>query len=299
MTQRIITRRQFLKTSASATIAGALLLDSRGSVFGFGEGDARSRVVLVRDENALDDLGGAREAVMQDMLDRAVTALTGESDALAAWRTLVGPKDVVGIKSNAWGYLPTPEAVEKAIKLRVIEAGVAEENIAITDQEARTHPTFKRATALINTRPLRTHAWSGVGSLIKNYIMFVERPSAYHGDSCADLATIWKLPHVAGKTRLNVLVMLTPLFHGVGPHHFSSEFVWKYRGLLVGFDPVAVDATGVRILVAKRREHFGEDRPLNPPAKHIQLADTRHHLGSADPEKIELIALGWKEGVLI
>jgi hypothetical protein len=75
--------------------------------------------------------------------------------------------------------------------------------------------------------------------------------------------------------------------------------VWGYGGLLVGFDPVAVDATGVRILSAKRTEYFGEDRPINPPPKHVFLADTRHHLGTADPEKIELIKLGWSDGALI
>jgi hypothetical protein len=62
---------------------------------------------------------------------------------------------------------------------------------------------------------------------------------------------------------------------------------------------VAVDAIGVRILQAKRRQFFGKDRPLQPPAKHIFLADTRHHLGVSDPSRIELIRLGWKEDILI
>jgi hypothetical protein len=74
---------------------------------------------------------------------------------------------------------------------------------------------------------------------------------------------------------------------------------WPYRGLLVGRDPVAVDSTGVRILLAKRMEFFGEERPLVPPPKHVYLADTRHHLGTADPAKIEVVKLGWEEGVLI
>jgi hypothetical protein len=68
---------------------------------------------------------------------------------------------------------------------------------------------------------------------------------------------------------------------------------------LVGFDPVAVDSVGVRILLAKRREYFGEVRPLNPPPKHIFLADTRHRLGRADPEKIDLVKVGWKKDILI
>ncbi|HLP47371.1 MAG TPA: hypothetical protein VK469_15595, partial [Candidatus Kapabacteria bacterium] len=134
---------------------------------------------------------------------------------------------------------------------------------------------------------------------IKNYIMFDPNPPSYHPDSCADLAKLWQLPVVKDKTRLNVLVMFTPQFHGVGPHSFSSQYVAKYYGLLIGFDPVAVDATGLRIIEAMRKEHFGEDRPLDPPAKHILLADTRHHLGTADPNKIDLIKLGYQEGILI
>ncbi|GAG10180.1 unnamed protein product, partial [marine sediment metagenome] len=56
---------------------------------------------------------------------------------------------------------------------------------------------------------------------------------------------------------------------------------------------------GLRVIQAKRREFFGEDRPLEPLPKHVQLADTRHGIGTANPEKIELIKLGWQENVLI
>ncbi len=129
--------------------------------------------------------------------------------------------------------------------------------------------------------------------------MFVPDPSEYHDDSCARLATIWENPLVKGKTRLNVLVMLTPQFHGVGPHNFNPTYVWPYYGMLVGFDPVAVDATGLRIIEAKRRDFFAEDRPLNPPAKHILAADTRYHLGTADPAGIEVIKIGDDRDALI
>jgi hypothetical protein len=146
---------------------------------------------------------------------------------------------------------------------------------------------------------MRTHDWSGLGTCIKNYIMFVPDPPRYHPDSCADLAALWQLPLTKGKTRLNVLVMLTPLFHSVGPHGFNPAYVWSYSGLVVSLDPVAADATGARIIQAKRREFFGDDRPINPPPKHIELADSRHRLGTADPKRIDLVKLGWQEGVLI
>ncbi len=79
--------------------------------------------------------------------------------------------------------------------------------------------------------------------------------------------------------------MFTPQFHSFGPHSFNPKYVWKYYGLILAFDPVAVDATGLRIIEAIRREYFGDDRPLNPPAKHIAVADTKYHLGTADPAK--------------
>ena len=89
--------------------------------------------------------------------------------------------------------------------------------------------------------------------------------------------------------------MFTPQFHHIAPSKPSEEYTWKYNGLPVDFDPVAVDSVGLRIIEAKRREYFKEDRPLNPPAKHITIADTRHRPGTSDPSKIELPKLGWDE----
>ncbi len=297
MKHKVLTRRDFLKSSASVALAGTLFLNSPVELFA--KSKNRTRVVLIRNKDVLDKLNHPREEVVRQMLDEAVTTLLDEKDTIKAWKRLIKPSDIVGIKTNVWYFLHTPRELENAIKKRVIDTGVPEKNIGIRDRGILEDSIFLNATALINVRPLRTHHWSGVGSLIKNYIMFVRRPSAYHYDSCSNLASIWKLPLVKGKTRLNILVLFTPLFHGLGPHHFNPKYTWAYKGMLVGFDPVAVDTTGVRILMAKRREFFGENRPLNPPPKHIFLADKRHHIGTSQPEKIDLIKIGWKEDILI
>jgi hypothetical protein len=297
MTKDTISRRRFLQTTTMAALGG-VLLDSRQAASQKAPWKS-STVVLVRDARVLEAGGQPRAEVVLDMLDRAVAELTGARDAAGAWKTLVEPADTVGIKSNVWNFLPTPRVLEEAIAKRVAEAGVDPARIAADDRGVLKNPVFQKATALINTRPARTHHWSGLGTLIKNYITFVPNPSAYHPDSCADLATLWQLPAVQGKTRLNVLVLLTPQFHGVGPHSYSPQHVWRYNGLAVGYDPVAVDAVGLRVIEAKRKEYFEDDRPLNPPAKHIQLADTRHHLGTADPAKIKLVVVGGREGLLI
>jgi hypothetical protein len=259
----------------------------------------KAKVILIRDQNVLDAGRQPKADVLSRMLDEAVTTLMGEAKPEAAWSRLVRPSDTVGIKSNEWRFLATPSALEEAIQRRVTGAGVKKERIGIDDRGVLDNPLFQQATALINVRPLRTHHWSGVGSCIKNYIMFSPAPSTWHDDSCANLAGLWDLPAVKGKTRLNILVMLTPLFHGKGPHHFQAKYTWEYKGLIVGLDPVAVDATGVRILDAKRRDYFGQEEPLTTSPKHIQVAEEKYHLGFADPSRVDVQKLGWMDGALI
>ncbi|MFQ5876399.1 MAG: DUF362 domain-containing protein [Acidobacteriota bacterium] len=290
------TRREFLRGAASAALVGTA---GGMSILCGAEGGRTARVVLVRDPDALDADRRPRPEVVARMLDLGVAALLGAPSAAAAWERLVRPGDTVGIKSNVWRFLPTPREIEDAIRRRVLGAGVPAERIGVDDRGVLKNPLFRRATALVNVRPMRTHHWAGVGSCIKNYIMFSPDPPSWHDHACANLGGLWELPAVRGKTRLNVLVMLTPLFHGKGPHHFQARYTWPYRGLIVGSDPVAVDATGLRILEAKRREYFGDDRPFAVPPRHIRLADERYRLGVADPSRIEVARLGWTEGTLI
>ncbi|NNK94967.1 MAG: DUF362 domain-containing protein [Desulfobacterales bacterium] len=298
-TKRKLTRRQFIKHTSMATIGGSIMLSSHGSVFSETEPSAKSTqtdVVLVRNREVLDKRGKPNIDVVLEMLDVAVSSLTGETDSVAGWRTLIKPEDVVGIKTNVWSPIGTTKAIEQSLKARVMRAGVSEHNISISDRNVLHEPVFKKATALINARPMRSHHWSGVGSLIKNYIMFVPDPYNYHEDSCARLGEIWTYPIVKDKTRLNVLVMFTPQFNNVGPHGFSPRHVWKYYGLIVGFDPVAIDTIGVKIIQGIRNEYFGEERPLTPPPHHIELADTKYRIGTADLSKINLIKIGYDKG---
>lgn len=312
-TNKGLTRRDLLRSAAGAAVAGM----AGASVFGqerrWENPDVpsatdpakrrasarRAKVILVRDQEVLDSARQLRPDVLSRMLDDAVMTLLGETKPEAAWGRVVRPSDIVGVKSNEWRFLPTPPALEDAIRQRVAGAGVKKERIGIDDRGVLDDPLFQQATALINVRPLRTHHWSGVGSCIKNYIMFSPSPPAWHDDSCANLAGLWGLPAVKGKTRLNILVMLTPLFHGKGPHHFQAKYTWEYKGLIVGTDPVAVDATGVRILDAKRKDFFGQEEPFTTSPKHIQVAEEKYHLGVADPTRIDVQKLGWMDGALI
>lgn len=317
---RLWTRRAFLRSAALASLAGAGVsaLAAKvlpGEAAGAGAPPAgapdaaagaaaatdaaRARVVLVRDPGVLAPGRKPRPEILAKMVDDGVAVLLGEKDAASAWARLIRPGDTVGIKSNAWRFLPTPPELEQILRDRVVAAGVPADRVAVADRGVLENPVFRNATALINARPLRTHHWAGVGSCIKNYIMFSPDPPSWHPDSCADLAGLWDLPAVKGKTRLNVLVMLTPLFHGSGPHDYQARYTWEYSGLVLGTDPVAVDATGLRILEAKRRDHFGSDQPFVVSPKHIRVAAEKFRLGVADPARIDLVRLGPAEGSLI
>ncbi|MGB3093814.1 MAG: twin-arginine translocation signal domain-containing protein, partial [Candidatus Zixiibacteriota bacterium] len=196
MTQskKTITRRDFLQGTTCATLALAMgLFPEEEKIVGL---PRKTKVILIRDPDVLDAEGQIDAKVIRRMLDQAVTTLLDKKEPVEAWKLLVKPEDIVGIKSNVWGPLPTPKELEQAIKGRVMDAGVQEKNIEIDDRGVLQSKIFGKATALINARPLRTHAWSGVGGCIKNYIMFVPRPSKYHGNSCEDLGAIWNLPLV-------------------------------------------------------------------------------------------------------
>jgi len=289
-----MTRRDFI-CGTTAAVLGASTMFGRTPA---GQAN-KTRVILIRHPDALGADSAFNEPVIQQMLDEAVAKLLDQSDPVEAFKRLVKPEDVVGIKTNVWSFLPTPAPVEKAIKRRVLDAGVKEENIGLDDHNVRTNPIFLKATALINARPIRTHYLAGMSGCLKNYIMFGESQEFYHPDNCAALGSLFLLPQVKGKTRLNVLCALTPQFYGRGPHNFSRRYVWNYKGLIVGQDPVAVDTIGLQLIKAKRRKELGPAQELPPVPKHIQLADTRYGIGTSNLEQIELIKMGWLDDVMI
>jgi hypothetical protein len=295
MKEKTITRRDFLRATAGTAMAATL----GAGILGEARAEAAVKVILVRNAEVLGLQDKVQEEILRSMLDEAVKSLLGVKEPMEAWRKLFKSSDVVGIKSNAWAKLPTPKELEAAIKGRLLDSGVAQKNIDIDDRGVLRNPLFQNSTALVNVRPLRTHHWSGVGTCLKNYIQFVPDPSSYHDEGCSPLGKIWTYPIVKGKTRLNILSAITPQFYGRGANFFDRRYVWPYKGLIVGTDPVAVDTVGAHLLQSKRISFFGEDKALDVPPVHIMVADHKYHLGVSDLGRIQLIKLGWMEEVLI
>ena len=294
-TRKTITRRDFLKGTAGLLLASSGLTATPHSA----KAQAKIRVVVIRNMGVVGPNSEINRNILQAMLDESACILTGEKETRLAWQSMFTKADIVGIKTNAWRYLPTPKELEGVIQQRLLDVGISSGNISIDDRGVLDNPVFNKATALVNVRPVRTHHWSGVGSCLKNYIMFVRQPSAYHDEGCSDLGKIWTYPVVKGKTRLNILCALTPQFFGRGANFFDRRYVWPYKGLIVGTDPVAVDAVGAELLRRKRIAHFGDDRALDVQPVHISVADKKYKLGVSELSRIEIVKVGWQEEVLL
>jgi hypothetical protein len=154
MQKKGITRRQFIQDTTLAALGSSLILGVPGKLWA--QPQKKSLVILVRNKEVLDNNGTPREEVVRTMLDQALTRLTGKNDPVDAWKTIIMPDDIVGIKTNVWQYIPTTAQVEQALKKRVMDAGVKESQIGIDDRGILENPIFQNATALINARPMRS-----------------------------------------------------------------------------------------------------------------------------------------------
>ncbi len=96
-----------------------------------------ARVVVVEDLRALDALQPVPE-VIQSMVNRAITNLTGKTTLRAAWTNLVSPQDTVGLKvfSAPGANSGTRPAVVAAVVQGLIEAGIPARQIIVWDRRA-------------------------------------------------------------------------------------------------------------------------------------------------------------------
>jgi uncharacterized protein (DUF362 family) len=289
--RRFVTRRDFVRGSAGAALSVSLFgLAGAGPL---GRESKSARVVLVRDREALGSAHQVNEAVLRAMLGAAVMRVTGAASARDGWRALVKPDDTVGLVPTSH-LNPTHDEIVAAVRAAVVDAGVPPDRVRI----AQGGPSNAEAcTALISLPALKAHWLTGIGTVLKNYITFSGHPSRYHDEANDRLGEIWLLPHVKGKTRLVLVDALRPLCDK-GPQP-DPRYMWEYKGLIAGTDPVAVEAVALRILTAKREALRGEPWPLSPPPLCVAMADTRYGLGTSRLDEITIDRVGWTAEALV
>ena len=289
---RGMTRRDFVRHTMGTALAAPALAGL--GVEAFQPRPSRSSLVtLVRDEKALNASHDVDAAVLGRMLDDTVMRATGERTPRAAWLSLFKPTDTVGLVSTSV-LNPTHPEVIAAVRQRLVDAGIPAQQIR---EAQRSIETVRASTALVCLPALKAHWLTGIGTVLKNYIMFSGKPSAYHDANNVNLGEIWTLPDVKGKTRLILVDALRPLCDK-GPQP-DPRYQWDYNGLMAGTDPVAMDAIGLRIIMEKRRLLRGEPWPLSPAPLCVAAADEKFGLGTSRMEEIKLQRGGWERDILI
>ncbi len=96
----------------------------------------RSTVFFAHDPQAITQLEENARTTRR-MVDRLVTAVTGRKEVPDAWRSLVSPKDRIGIKVSAAGgrYFATHVGVVQAIVGGLEQAGVPPAQITVWDRD--------------------------------------------------------------------------------------------------------------------------------------------------------------------
>lgn len=288
--RRPITRRDLIGDVAAT--AAALAVIGPGRLAAAADRPARSATVtLVRDAALAETRVDV--AVLRKTLAETLQGVTGKKSVTEAWLSLVTPTDVIGLVPT--DHLnPTHPEVIAAVRESLVEAGIPAERVVLA-QGGPDKPTA--CTALISLPALKAHWLTGIGTVLKNYIMFTGQPSSYHRGDNVKLGEIWNAPHVKGKTRLVLVDALRPLCDK-GPQP-DPRYMWGYGGLIAGTDPVAVEAIALAIITAKRTALRGEPWPLSPPPLCVQAADEVYGLGTARMSEITLDARGWTKDLLV
>jgi len=283
----------------------------------------KPRVAIARDPLLRNDSGR-----LLTLLDRAVQAVYNRDNALEAWKLVARPDEVMGLKVNCLagaGISTTPALVEAVVE-RLRQAGVPARNIVVWDRlnddlesagfriatapgrvrfigndtagyeddlssfgsaASRLSKTFTRTCdAVINLPTLKDHGITGVTMALKNMFGAIHNPNKYHG-SVGDpfVADVFML--VRRKVRLTICDATTAQYEG-GPS-YMPQWSWRYNGVLASRDPVALDATGWRIIERQRAEKGMKSLKDDgrQPRYIATAADAAHRLGVDDPARIE------------
>jgi uncharacterized protein (DUF362 family) len=147
--------------------------------------------------------------------------------------------------------------------------------------------------AVINLPVLKDHGIAGVTVALKSMFGAIHNPNKYHlnaGDPY--VADVFMLPPIRQKVRLHICDATTAQYEG-GPS-YMPQWTWPYNGLLVSRDPVALDYTGWQI-IEKKRAAVGMKslKDLKREPTYIATAaDSRHRLGTNDPNRLEVVEIG-------
>ncbi len=285
-------RRDFLRGCVAGAFFPAVLKSALNPAEG---GRATSKVVIARDAGLRPDGTNVDEARVGKLVDRALAAFFDRKDSMQAWRELVKPGEVVGLKVNCLGGrgISTSRPLVWAVAERLKQAGIADKNIVIFDRSDRD----------LVAGGFAVPTWRGIRSIGNNTAGFEDELAVYgsvgsrlsktltqtcdavislpvlkdHGITGMTMAlkNMYGVIHNPNKYHPNGgdpfiadVNMLEPIRRKVrltiadattavyeGGPGFQPQWAWEFNGVIVGRDPVALDTVAWQLIDAKRKEN--------------------------------------------
>lgn len=264
-----------------------------------GPGYRRSQIVQVTSPQVLHG-PDVDETALEEMLSMGVRVLTGSGSVSEAWRAILGRATRIVLKFNQVGadVLATNEPMARVLVGLLAHAGYGGDQIVLvevcdpavgglatlrptpgwggsipvggTTQEVANY--LYEADALINVPFLKTHHIAGMSGAMKNLShALIRHPAQCHANACAPyVGQVVGNKEVSARLRLNIVNALRTVARN-GPDATVADTV-QCGGLLLGFDPVAVDTVGHELLLAQRRK-LGIDKVFDVPYLDAAAAD--------------------------
>lgn len=291
-----IPRRAFL-TAASGAVLSQFLASARDPARAADAEtppvgtELRQHVVETRVPPALS--GGRVDVLgLGEAFDAAFARFVGAGSSAEAWRRILSPIDVVGLKFNrsGQGVIGTTDAVADVLIGSLVRAGWTPDQIVPIEAPATvvsrwgTRPAVMgygdaevdfgsgqdqlasvvaQVTAIINVPYLKTHNIAGITCAMKNLSHgLVKHPARYHRNGCAPyISDIIAIPALRQKVRLHLVDALRVVFdRGPDP---APDTIHENGGLLIGQDALLVDLVGLNVLNEIRRA-----RGMDPVARY-------------------------------
>ena len=324
-------RRTFIKNGL--VISGGLLSSAPFNLLCASPSDKpHSTVVISRDVNLQSGDAILNTDILANILDRGLQTYFNCDRPLDAWKRIVRPEEVVGLKVNCLSgrYGGTHPELVDVICERLLETGIPSENIVIWDRSDEdleeggfsiryrgkgircfgnnaagfesdfeisgqaasliTRTLTKICDAVINLPVLKDHGIAGMTMSLKNMFGAIHNPNKYHlnvGDPY--IADVYTLPSIREKIRLTICDAIRGQYEG-GPS-YMPQWGWKFNGLLIGEDPVALDTTGWQLIEEQRLKHNLKSlrETGREPTYLATAADPNHRLGTNNPDLINII----------
>lgn len=266
----------------------------------------RSRVVDIRSNVVLRG-SVVDEISLTRILDRGIRVLTDAPSTTEGWRIVLGEAQRIVLKFNSVGahVINTTATMARTLVQALSTAGYKPADLTLVEapdylgKDLGTRPPepgwgapipvgdnmepivnyWHAADAVINVPFLKTHQIAGMSGAMKNLSHAVIRhPALYHGGGCSPyIGQVIGNKTISSKLKLNVVNALRVVIRN-GPEAVEGD-LFEHSGLLLGYDPVAVDTVGLALLTSRRKQ-LRAQQPIDVHYLHSAAAQgVGHHKG--------------------